>query len=132
MLLPKINDDGVLKATKPKRTPMARPDIGKKGNVVPLLTNHFKFCHSFSKLMEKCLNDAKLDNSNVHDAELWDMINEVDADGDGTINFPEFFNLTARKMKYTDSEEELKEAFGSFDKDQDGFHLCSRIAPCHD
>ncbi|KAG6478970.1 hypothetical protein ZIOFF_062419 [Zingiber officinale] len=28
--------------------------------------------HSFSKLMEKCLNDAKLDNSNVHDVVLAD------------------------------------------------------------
>ncbi|KAG6523121.1 hypothetical protein ZIOFF_012974 [Zingiber officinale] len=31
-----------MKATKPKRTPMARPGIGKKGNAVQLLTNHFK------------------------------------------------------------------------------------------
>jgi hypothetical protein len=27
------------------------------------------------------------------------MINEVDADGNGTIDFPEFLNLMARKMK---------------------------------
>ena len=49
------------------------------------------------------------------------MINEVDADGNGTIDFPEFLNLMARKMKDTDSEEELKEAFRVFDKDQNGF-----------
>jgi calmodulin len=29
------------------------------------------------------------------------MINEVDADGNGTIDFPEFLNLMARKMKVT-------------------------------
>ncbi|URD87527.1 hypothetical protein MUK42_26602 [Musa troglodytarum] len=46
---------------------------------------------------------------NPTEAELQDMINEVDADGNGTIDFPEFLNLMARKMKDTDSEEELKE-----------------------
>ena len=49
------------------------------------------------------------------------MINEVDADGNGTIDFPEFCTLMARKMKDTDSEEELKEAFRVFDKDGNGF-----------
>lgn len=32
-------------------------------------------------------------------AELQDMINEVDADGNGTIDFPEFLSLMSRKMK---------------------------------
>ncbi|XP_038985403.1 calmodulin-like [Phoenix dactylifera] len=58
---------------------------------------------------------------NPTEAELQDMINEVDADQNGTIDFPEFLNLMARKMKDTDSEEELKEAFKVFDKDQNGF-----------
>ncbi|GMP99236.1 hypothetical protein CsSME_00046786 [Camellia sinensis var. sinensis] len=40
-----------------------------------------------------------------------------------TIDFPEFLNLMARKMKDTDSEEEHKEAFRVFDKDQNGFIL---------
>ncbi|KAL0696123.1 hypothetical protein Bca4012_063303 [Brassica carinata] len=48
------------------------------------------------------------------------VINEVDADGNGTIDFPEFLNLMAKKMKDTDSEEELKEAFSVFNKDQNG------------
>lgn len=58
---------------------------------------------------------------NPTEAELQDMINEVDADGNGTIDFAEFLSLMARKMKDTDSEEELKEAFRVFDKDQNGF-----------
>lgn len=49
------------------------------------------------------------------------MINEVDADGNGTIDFPEFLTMMARKMKDTDSEEEIKEAFKVFDKDGNGF-----------
>merc|ERR1719352_861940 len=44
---------------------------------------------------------------NPTEAELQDMINEVDADGNGTIDFPEFLSLMARKMKDTDTEEEL-------------------------
>jgi calmodulin len=48
---------------------------------------------------------------NPTEGELQDMINEVDADGNGTIDFPEFLTLMARKMADTDSEAELKEAF---------------------
>ena len=49
------------------------------------------------------------------------MINGVDADGNGTIDFPEFSSLMARKMKDTDTEEELVEAFKVFDRDGNGF-----------
>ena len=58
---------------------------------------------------------------NPTEAELMDMIHEVDADGNGTIDFPEFLTMMARKMKDTDSAEEIKEAFKVFDKDGNGF-----------
>ena len=58
---------------------------------------------------------------NPTEAELQDMINEVDADGNGQIDFPEFLTMMARKMKDTDSEEEIREAFKVFDKDGNGF-----------
>jgi len=58
---------------------------------------------------------------NPTEAELQDMINEVDADGNGTIDFAEFLTMMARKMKDTDSEEEILEAFKVFDKDGNGF-----------
>jgi calmodulin len=48
---------------------------------------------------------------NPSESELQDMINEVDADNNGTIDFPEFLTMMARKMKDTDSEEEIREAF---------------------
>ena len=41
--------------------------------------------------------------------------------GNGTIDFPEFLTTMAKKMKDTDSEEELKEAFRVFDKDGNGY-----------
>ncbi|KAL7978171.1 hypothetical protein Chor_005158 [Crotalus horridus] len=41
--------------------------------------------------------------------------------GNGTIDFPEFLTMMARKMKDTDSEEEIREAFRVFDKDGNGY-----------
>lgn len=46
---------------------------------------------------------------------------QIDADGNGTVDFPEFLTMMARKMKDTDSEEEILEAFKVFDKDGNGF-----------
>merc|ERR1712224_329284 len=57
---------------------------------------------------------------NPTEAELQDMVNEVDADGNGSIDFPEFLSLQARKMKDTDTEEEIIEAFKVFDRDGNG------------
>lgn len=51
---------------------------------------------------------------------LKQMIDEVDADGNGTIDFAEFLTLMARKMKAKDSEAEILEAFKVFDKDGSG------------
>ncbi|XP_029409979.1 calmodulin-like [Nannospalax galili] len=58
---------------------------------------------------------------NPTEAELQDMIDEVDADGKGTIDFPEFLTMMAREMKVTYSEEEIREAFRVFDRDENGF-----------
>ncbi|KAL3634483.1 Calmodulin-3 [Castilleja foliolosa] len=60
-------------------------------------------------------------DQNPSEEELQDMINEVDSDGNGTIEFAEFLNLMANKIKESDAEEELKEAFKVFDKDQNGY-----------
>ena len=47
-------------------------------------------------------------------------MNEVDTDGNGTIDFPEFLTMMASKMKDTNSGEEYKEAFKVFDVDGNG------------
>ncbi|KAI9566104.1 hypothetical protein HD554DRAFT_1225105 [Boletus coccyginus] len=57
---------------------------------------------------------------NPTEAELQDMIDEVDGDGNGTVNFPEFLTMMARKMKDADSEEVIKAAFKVFDQDGNG------------
>ena len=48
---------------------------------------------------------------NPSDEELQEMVNEVDVDGNGEIDFEEFLLMMAKKMRETDSEEEIKEAF---------------------
>ncbi|XP_020041769.1 calmodulin-like protein 3 [Castor canadensis] len=58
---------------------------------------------------------------NPTEAELQGMVNEIDRDGNGTIDFSEFLSMMARKMKDTDSEEEIREAFRVFDKDGNGY-----------
>ncbi len=55
------------------------------------------------------------------EAELQDMINEVDLDGNGNIDFEEFSSLMSKKMKEKDTDEELMDAFKLFDKDGNGF-----------
>ncbi|XP_067141220.1 calmodulin-like [Centruroides vittatus] len=54
-------------------------------------------------------------------AELREMIKEVDTDGSGSIEFAEFLTLMAKKMKEADDENEIIEAFRVFDKDGDGY-----------
>lgn len=58
---------------------------------------------------------------NPTEAELRDMIKEVDTDGNGTIDFPEFLTMMARKMADNEGEDEIREAFRVFDKDGTGY-----------
>lgn len=57
---------------------------------------------------------------NLSEEELKTMIEEVDTDKNGTIDFQEFLGLMAWKMKETDIEDELIEAFKVFDRDGNG------------
>ncbi|XP_035162631.1 calmodulin-like protein 3 [Callithrix jacchus] len=64
---------------------------------------------------------------NPTEAELQDMMREIDQDGNGTVDFPEFLGMMARKMRDKDSEEEIREAFRVFDKDGNGFVSTSEL-----
>mmetsp|Transcript_13981 Transcript_13981/g.30405 ORF Transcript_13981/g.30405 Transcript_13981/m.30405 type:complete len:159 (-) Transcript_13981:51-527(-) len=52
--------------------------------------------------------------------ELKSMVADV-SEGLESLDFDSFLTLMSRKMKDTDSEEELIEAFKVFDRDEDGF-----------
>ena len=58
---------------------------------------------------------------NPTEAELQDMINEVDADGSGSIQFPEFLLMMAKKTSELNAEDEIREAFHVFDRDGNGY-----------
>eukprot|EP00933_Yihiella_yeosuensis_P040208 TRINITY_DN3444_c2_g1_i1.p1 TRINITY_DN3444_c2_g1~~TRINITY_DN3444_c2_g1_i1.p1 ORF type:complete len:157 (-),score=49.13 TRINITY_DN3444_c2_g1_i1:236-706(-) len=58
---------------------------------------------------------------NLQEAELKQMVSAYECDLDHRIDFASFLSLMARKIKETDTEEELIEAFKVFDRDCDGF-----------
>ena len=58
---------------------------------------------------------------NPSEAELQNMINDIDVDGSGNIDFKEFLIMMAKKMKDNNEEDELIEAFKVFDNDGNGF-----------
>mgnify|MGYP001574167330 CR=1 FL=1 len=64
---------------------------------------------------------------NPTEAELQDMINEVDQDGSGTIDFPEFLTLMARKMQEPELEGNIKDGFRAFDMDGSGFIFAAEL-----
>ena len=43
------------------------------------------------------------------------MVNEVDKDGTGSIDFPEFLAMMALKINEQNAEDEIREAFKVFD-----------------
>ena len=57
---------------------------------------------------------------NPTEAEIQNMINEVDINNNGAIDFKEFLDIMLKKLKDSESEEELIEAFKIFDKDGNG------------
>ena len=54
------------------------------------------------------------------EAEVIEIIKEIDTDGNGVIDFNEFLALMERKMTFWDGEEDIKEAFRVFDQDGNG------------
>ena len=54
------------------------------------------------------------------EAELQNMINEVDINNNGAIDFKEFLDIMIKKLKDSENEEELIEAFKIFDRDGNG------------
>lgn len=81
----------------------------------------------FDKDGDGCITSKELGTvmrslgQNPTEAELQDMISEVDSDRNGMIDFPEFLVMMSRKVKESESEDEIKEAFKVFDKDGNGY-----------
>lgn len=59
--------------------------------------------------------------------ELCAMIDEVDEDKSGEIEFPEFLQLMSSKLQTADSVDEMREAFLVFDRDKSGSVSASEL-----
>jgi calmodulin len=57
---------------------------------------------------------------NPTEANLQEMINEVDGDGNGTVTFNKYLAIMAHKMQNISPEDEIKETFKVFNKSGDG------------
>ena len=63
--------------------------------------------------------------------EIKKLISEVDKDGTGVIDFPEFLDMMTAKMAERDPREEMLKAFRLFDDDESGkisFKNLKRVA----
>ena len=52
--------------------------------------------------------------------DLNQMVNEIDVDGNGVIDFSEFLNLMSKMFAITSNDDDLAEAFKVFDRDANG------------
>ncbi|KAL4238659.1 hypothetical protein ACF0H5_003366 [Mactra antiquata] len=59
--------------------------------------------------------------------ELLDIINEIDEDGNGLIEFDEFVTLMSKQFAQEGSEKDIMEAFKVFDPDNLGYILASDL-----
>lgn len=64
---------------------------------------------------------------NPTENELQDMVNEVDYDGNGVVDFGEFVNMMINQNNNTLDEKELLEAFRTFDGDDKGYIFSNEI-----
>ena len=55
------------------------------------------------------------------DEELQDLINDVDLNEKGQIDYNNFLHIAEKKLKDIDTEEDLKEFFDKIDKNKNGF-----------
>ena len=83
-------------------------------------------------LYEKNSENGKVDTNELdkllrslgeepNEAELKKIIKDLELDGQGTMEFPDFLKMMAKRMKDKDSDQELREAFRVFDENGTGF-----------
>eukprot|EP00090_Calanus_glacialis_P039089 TRINITY_DN68073_c0_g1_i1.p1 TRINITY_DN68073_c0_g1~~TRINITY_DN68073_c0_g1_i1.p1 ORF type:complete len:161 (-),score=57.91 TRINITY_DN68073_c0_g1_i1:42-485(-) len=90
------------------------------------------------ELYEKNSADGKVDaqelskllrslGQNPSEEELAKMIQELLIDGQGTLEFPDFLKMMAKRMKDKESDQELRDAFRVFDEEGTGFVSASDL-----
>ena len=80
----------------------------------------------FDRDKDNLINEKELGNilrclgHDPTEQDLTEMIKEVDNDSDSKIEFEEFLKIMNNKLKQTETEQELIEAFKIFDKEGKG------------
>jgi calmodulin len=83
--------------------------------------DEFVFDGSGSISSDELLGVMRAMGQNPTEDELLNLVMEVDVDGNGTIDFPEFLDMMKKKAHEVDEEADLREAFKIFDRDRDGY-----------
>merc|ERR1712072_1649376 len=110
---------------------LAMPVRGKKAGRVKALTEEqvdevreafelFDIDHSGAIDVRELKAAIRALGMDVSPDELKKMVSDVDKDGNGTIEFPEFLGMMTEKMARTASEEEIAKCFKLFDHDATG------------
>lgn len=55
------------------------------------------------------------------EAELYDLVDDIDEEGDGEIKFAEFEAMMIKRLEALNKDESLQAAFKLFDRDDDGY-----------
>ena len=80
---------------------------------VSLICRTIGFNPPEAELQAKLL--ALLEEENIFIKHFQDLINTVDKDGTGNIDFPEFLMMMKLKVQDQNQEEDIREAFTVFD-----------------
>eukprot|EP00927_Polykrikos_kofoidii_P081379 TRINITY_DN78691_c0_g1_i1.p2 TRINITY_DN78691_c0_g1~~TRINITY_DN78691_c0_g1_i1.p2 ORF type:complete len:148 (-),score=39.29 TRINITY_DN78691_c0_g1_i1:84-527(-) len=93
--------------------------------LTPELTNELKKVFALLVRDDGCVTSKELGTimrclgHSPTEAELKDMVNEVDNDGSGAIDFAEFTSLITRRPREVSAKDELEEVWEVFDRDKD-------------
>ena len=58
---------------------------------------------------------------------IFQMISDLDADGSGTIDFQEWFDLMTKRVTQKDKRENIRKVFSLFDNERLGFISISNL-----
>merc|ERR1712166_311092 len=92
-----------------------RPDPRDPRGIRPVRYRWLR--HHYAKELKVAMRALGLD---AKKDEIRRMINDIDKDGSGTIDFNEFINMMTARMGDRDSREEIVKVFRLFDDDETG------------
>ncbi|ONK64999.1 uncharacterized protein A4U43_C07F32410 [Asparagus officinalis] len=78
-------------------------------------------------MMEELATTIKSLGQTPSEEEQMHVISKIYVKGEKNMDFAEFLNQMTRKMKEIDAEEELREVFKVFDRDQNGYITANEL-----